>query len=144
MTGQYRFLQVKAGRTHFARAWVEALPFRSCTEIENALPEVTEPGSGEVNRHSEPSWVEAALEGMTAAGAAACSRHEPGGGFRLRLIRLLGTVVDTTPDVVRCAAALAAWEAMNLAAPPEPQFDGREWTLAFPAPASHGVAGISS
>src|SRR5207237_1155029 len=107
MTGQYAFPQTTEGRTYFARAWVEAVPSDSCGEIENALPEATELGSGEVSRRAESPWVDAALEGMKAAAAGAS--QEAGNCYRLRLVRLLGTVADTTPDAVWCAAALAAW-----------------------------------
>ncbi len=140
MKGQCRFLKTEAGITFFARAWVDAEAAGSGAGVENALPEATEAGSGEVARRSEPSWVEAALDGMRAVS----EYTHADGEYRLRLIRLVGTAVDTRADVVRCAAALAAWQALGVAAtPPEPQFDGREWTLAFPAPAARAVAEVS-
>ena len=144
MTGHCRFLKTETGITFFARVWVDAESAGSGIELENALPEATETGSGEVGRKSEPSWVEAALDGMRDAGESAASGSPTGVGYRLRLIRLVGTAVDTRPGAVRCAAALAAWEAMGLeSSPPEPRFDGLDWTLVFPAPTSRDTAEVS-
>ena len=143
MKGQSRFLKTEAGISYFARVWVEAEVAGTGVQVENALPEITEAGSGEVNRNSAQDWVDAALDGMRAAGEFARGSNGSNGGHRLKLTRLVGTDVDTRADVVRCAAALAAWQALGVAAnAPEPQFDGREWTLAFPAP-THTAAEVS-
>jgi hypothetical protein len=160
MKGEYRFRKVQGGRMYFARVEVEVVPCGDAVAVVNGLPETADPDAGEVRRGLDPSWEEAALDGIRIAlGWAGYdgSQAEPvlkkvplaplaavGSGSRAVLLRLVGTLADTRPDVIRCAAALATWRALGAAGPePEFSFDGRLWSLSFraaqPAP-SEGAA----
>jgi hypothetical protein len=135
MRGEYRFLKHTQGRCRFAAVAVEAVPAGDQMTVVDELPEQVRRAEGEVNRHSEPVWVAAALEGMREAASAVHPNGVAGTGFRLSLVRLVGTLADTTEDAVRCAAGLAAWRSLRPEGPaPEPQLEGTVWKLHFPAP----------
>lgn len=134
MTGHYRFLRTKGGRSYFARVGVEIQAGGEEIEVVDGLPEATNPDKGEVNRHSAPHWVVAALEGIRTSLDHARQSGVLTTGYRAVLDELVGSVVDTREDVVRCAAGLAVWEALGLPdLSPEAEFDGQKWKLVFPA-----------
>jgi hypothetical protein len=146
MKGEYRFLKVKGGRCYFAHAEVEVTPGGKAIEVFDALPERTDPGTGEVARGTDPSsWVSAALDGIREALGYSGLNGVAGTSCRAALVRLVGTVADTRADVVRCTAGLAAWRALGREGPgPEAVFDGRLWTLQYPAPVPSPGEGVSS
>jgi hypothetical protein len=144
MRGHYSFLRTTGGRSYFARVWVEVDPGGETLDVEDALPERVDPDTGEVNRQSAPGWVAAALEGIQATLAHARQAGILTKGCRVVLEKVVGSVVDTREDTVRCAAALAVWEAFGSpACAPEAEFDGQNWKLVFPASVGIPVQGLS-
>jgi len=142
--GEYRFLLTKAGRTRFARVEVMITLGGDTLEVTNNLPDKADPRSGAMARGFDPLWEEAALEGIREALDRTGHEGTPGAGCHAALTGLVGALVDTTPDAVRCAAGLAAWRALGLDGPePEPTFDGRLWSLHFPAVRTSPVEGVS-
>jgi hypothetical protein len=140
----YRFLQTKAGRTRFARVEVTVTPGGDSVAVVNDLPEKTAPGSGELARGLDPSWETAALDGIREALGRASRNGTPGTGCRVDLVRVIGSLVDTTPDAIRCAAALATWRAFDKAGPePELFFDGGLWSVRYPPTQPSPAEGVS-
>ena len=113
-------------------------------EAVDALPERVDPDAGEVNGRTAPSWVAAALEGIRATLAHARQAGVLATGCRLALEKVVGSLIDTREDTVRCAAGLAVWEALGSpACAPDAEFDGQSWNLVFPAPVGSPVQGTS-
>ena len=143
MTGHHRFLHTHHGKSFFARVWVEVHD-HGWDEIVDALPDLVNSEAGEFNRHSAPTWVAAALNGIGQALNHARQTGLLGAVCRLELTRLIGSVLDTRDDVVRCAAALAAWDGLGLPGPgPEAEFNGQSWELQFPAAILGSAEGIT-
>lgn len=135
MKGQCRFLRVQSGITHFARVQVQVHPGDDVLEIEDGLPESIDPGKGEVNRQANPTWVDAALNGIREAVQLGQQQGAIHTGCRVVLTRLVGTAVDTRPDAVFCAAGLAIWDALGNPSPAlQAYFDGEHWNLMLPTP----------
>ena len=144
MIGECRFMRVKGGITHFAHVEVEITPGGQMVEVVDALPEQVDPDNGEVNRRSEPSWVGAALDGIRDVLGRAWRNGPSGAGCRASLVRLVGTAADTREDIVRCAAGLAAWQALGAEGTgPNAVFDGRRWVLHYPATVPSSADGVS-
>jgi hypothetical protein len=144
MRGRYRFLQTKAGKTYFGRVGLEVQPGSETMEIVDALPDKVNTEEGEANRHTDPSWVVAALDGIRATMAYAQQMGLQVAGHRVVLDELIGSLVDTRDDVIRCAAGLALWEALNTPRPaPKAEFDGQRWNLVFPARSPTAVQEIT-
>jgi hypothetical protein len=134
MRGHYRFLQTKGGRCYFAQVWVTVQLGGETLEAVDALPERVDPDQGEVNRRTAPTWVTAALDGIRATLAHAQQTGVLSTGCLVTLEKLVGSVIDTGEDAIRCAAGLAVWDALGSPAhAPEAQFDGQSWNLAIPA-----------
>jgi hypothetical protein len=144
MKAEYSFLKVNAGRCAFARVEVEAAPGGETVKVVNGLPRSTDHNQGEVARGQAPKWQKAALDGIRRVLRRARQDGALGTGCRATLVRLVGTVADTNTGAVRCAAGLAAWRALHLAGPgPEPVFEGRAWSLRFPAAQPSPAEGVS-
>jgi hypothetical protein len=144
MRGYCRFLRTKGGRSYFARVWLEVLPGGETVKVVDALPESVDPDAGEVNRHTAPGWVAAALEGIRATLAYAQQTGVLVTGCSVALEKMVGSVVDTRDDVVRCAAGLAVWDALGSPGlAPEADFDGQGWKLVFPTRVPGPAQGIA-
>lgn len=143
MTGHHRFLHTR-GRSYFARVWVEASADGETVDVVDALPDSVNAEAGEFNRRTAPTWVAAALDGIRQTATYARQTGLLGAGCRVELTRLVGSVLDTRDDVVRCAAALAVWDGLGLPGPlPEVEFDGQSWRVRFPARVPGPVEGIT-
>jgi hypothetical protein len=142
MKGYYRFLRTRRGKCSFACVWVDVEFGGESLTAEDALPEQVDREAGEYNQRSAPTWVAAALEGIQAALAHARQVGIVANGCRVTLCKLVGSVIDTREDAIRCAAGLAVWDALG--APPcapEAEFDGQSWRLVFPACAGNSAQG---
>jgi hypothetical protein len=138
-------MRVQDGSTYFSRVEVEITPGGAVVEVVDALPEEVDTSNGEVNRLIEPAWVSAALDGIRDVLSRAGQNGPSASGCRAALVRLIGTVADTREDVIRCAAGLAAWNALGADSPaPEAVFDGRRWVLQYPAPIPAAADGVTS
>lgn len=143
MMGHYRFLHTR-GRSYFARVWVEASAVNGTVEVVDTLPDPVNAEVGEFNRRTAPTWVAAALDGIRQTATYARQACLLGVGCRGELTKLVGSVLDTRDDVVRCAAALAAWDGLGLPGPAsEVEFDGQNWRVQFPARVPGPVEGIT-
>lgn len=140
MRTEYRFLQTRSGISYFARVTLEYDLGRGGWDVLDDLPQTVDETAGEMNRATAAEWIEAALDGMrdvvkTLDGNGGCP--PPG---QVRLVNLVGSALDTRPDVAYCAAAQAAWQLLRPADPmPEAVFDGRAWSVRLPVPASIAV-----
>jgi hypothetical protein len=144
MRGHYRFLQTKRGKCYFAQVWVNVQPGGETFEAVDALPERVDSDQGEVNLRTAPTWVTAALEGIRATLPHARQTGVLATGCLVVLEKLVGSVIDTREDTIRCAAGLAVWDALGSpACAPEAEFDGRSWNLIFPACIGSPAQGIS-
>ena len=138
MISDFRFMRQK-GKPAFARVWVDGeADGNGAAVVADALPDRVNPDEGEVNARTAPGWVAAALEGITQV-----LEHARQAGWvsapQVRLVKLVGTVADTTEDAVRCAAGCATWKALQLPDPgPEAEFDGVRWHILFPVGAGQG------
>ena len=145
MKANYRFLRVKAGKSYFAQLELNVLPDGNGVTFENASPEKPNVDAGEMNVHTAPTWVSAAQEAIRDAVDHARAQGLLPAGCHVRLVKLIGSFVDTRDDVVRCAAALAAWQGVGGTEPrPEAEFDGTTWRLLFPASVGSPGSGTSS
>ena len=142
MKGCYRFLRTRGGKCSFARVWVDVQPGGQILDVRDALPEQVDREAGEVNRGSAPTWVVAALEGIRATLVHAQQGGILATGGRAILCKLVGSVIDTREDAIRCAAGLALWDALGSPpCAPEAEFDGQCWKLVFPACAGSTAQG---
>jgi hypothetical protein len=100
MKAEHRFLRTRDGITRFARVTLSSEPAKSL-EI-----------------HFAPSLgglLSAYHDALRAGISAAASQHEKLGGqwHRIHLVALAESAVDTSPDAVYCAAAVAAWKSFG-------------------------------
>jgi hypothetical protein len=113
-------------------------------EVGDGLPRITSPDKAKMNYQFAPDWVTAALEGIRESLVQARQAGVLTTGCRAVLEELLGTLLDTREDVVRCAAGLAVWEALGVPEmAPEAEFDGQTWRLVFPAKIPSPAQGIA-
>jgi len=101
----YNFLQVRGGRTYFARVFV-----RIGSIITNGS--VTIFGeAGAKNPHTPDEWLRSAVIGAEAAVASYenIRRGSPG----IIVTTVMGTEVDTTANAVEIAAFCATWKALG-------------------------------
>jgi hypothetical protein len=103
METQFNFLQVKEGKTYFARV-VVALD----TRVDGV--KIAEKAGAQIPSFNT-DWLEAARLGAERA----LRTHVDLGGSRvgLEVITVLGTEVDTRRDTVEVAAFCAAWKAFG-------------------------------
>ena len=100
---QFNFLQVRDGKTYFARVTLLPNP-----QIEG-IKIVGKAGAQIPN--SNVDWLEAARSGAEKA----LQAHIETGGSNvgLEVVNVLGTEVDTTKDSLEVAAFCAAWKALG-------------------------------
>jgi hypothetical protein len=130
MQSEYKLVQVVQGLCHFARVTVEATE----EQIINIRDEIAKPAERDhyyVDRQSYPDWVEAAVQGARSIVEALVRQRKIAGG-RVSIVRVIGSNCDTVPEDVRCAVALATWQALNPDEPlPSFALVGQEWHIAF-------------
>jgi len=133
MTSNYKFFQTVSGISYFARVWVEVDLGAGIVKIIDAIDGNTNPDKGEYNANTAPSWVKAAVAG---AGEAVDYLTDTGfiqNGCIVRIVRLVGSIVDSSEDVISCATALATWQAACPQLPlPETFFERGAWKLRYP------------
>ena len=134
---EYRFLKSKEGRSWFAKVAVRAAKQADGSRVLQAIPDKVKEGDGEVNMGSCPSWVLAAVEGASEALAVAEQSRRITEHFLVEITRVVGSLVDTNEDVVKCAAALATWQTLFPTACDEAQaqFDTnrKRWSVHYPS-----------
>jgi len=119
MDTQFNFLQVKEGKTYFARVAVSPSP-----QIDGI--KIAEKAGAQIPSFSN-DWLEAARLGAEKA----LQAHLSLGGSRvgIEVVTVLGTEVDTRQDTVEVAAFCAAWKAFgHHESALKIEYDGR-WTV---------------
>ena len=112
-----KFLKTSGGTVEFAQVTLafDLDPTRAGVVVEVAVKSVNREDGGTAPEH-EPEWFEAAIEAIRAVVAEYPARH----GI-IRIMRIRGTVVDTTPSAVATAARQAARELLDAADGPPMQ-----------------------
>jgi hypothetical protein len=129
MISDFRLLSTIGGVTYFARVWVCSEDGSDTTEVIDAISEVN-PDVGEVNSAMEPLWVNAALQGARDAVAELKKQGLVRNECIVKITKIVGSVLDTRQDVVRCAAAIATWKSLcPKVAHPKPKFESGTWKL---------------
>jgi hypothetical protein len=124
-TATHRFMKTHAGVTSFARVGLELDP--DAGEGVSVVFAATDPNpsDGRSDPESAPTWWAAARRGVEAA-----LERADGMSGRVRITLVQGSLVDTSPDAIECAAALATCEVFGL---PSPSVSpSRPWTLEWP------------
>jgi len=133
MSSNYTFLRTIGGISYFARVWVEIDINSGTVEVVDAIGGNANPDEGEFDAATSPSWVTAALESVREATEYLTTAGFIQNGCIVRIVRLVGSVVDSREDVVACAAALATWQIVCPQLPlPEPVFANGAWNLKYP------------
>lgn len=134
---EYRLLKSKEGRCWFAKVAVRATQQAGDSRVLQAIPDKVKEDDGEVNMASCPSWVLAAVEGASEALAVAELSRRITDHFLVEITRVVGSLVDTTEDAIKCAAALATWQTLFPTACHEaqPQIDTntKRWSVHYPS-----------
>lgn len=118
-------MKTHAGMTSFARVGLELDPGAGEAASVVFAANDPNPSEGRSAPDSAPTWWAAARRGVEAA-----LERVDGASGRIRVTLVQGTLVDTTPDAIECAAALAACEILGL---PTPSIStNRPWTLEWP------------
>ena len=120
MISQYRFLKVREGICFFAAVWVEVIPEPAENRVVVAIPDNVNPDDGEVTLLTGRSWVLAAHRGAQLALDLLSAIDMLESKYLVKILKVVGTDIDTTEDVVLCSAALATCEAI---APQKPLFE---------------------
>jgi hypothetical protein len=130
MKGKGRFLKTRGGRTYFAAVDVEVNESSGGIRVIESLGPA-DPANGVISREMEPAWVEAAMRGAQDIASRLAGDHILAHGCRIDVKRICGTLVDTSEDVVACAAGLATWQAIcgESREAPIPVFEDGRWTL---------------
>jgi len=133
MVSKYKFLRTVDGISYFARVWVEVDLDSGIVEVVDAIGRNANSNEGEYDAQTASSWVNAALEGASAAAEYLINAGFIQNGCLVRIMRLVGSIVDSREDVISCAAALATWQAACPHWPlPEPFFERGAWKLKYP------------
>ena len=128
-SAEAKVLKTLNGVTFFAKVAVERDEHLS--DVEDGTPAIVDRDAGEVNRASAPGLVDAAIRGARECVESLVRRGRIGSFVGLRVVRVVGSVVDTTPDVVACAAWLATFKVLQQgAALPDVVRTGDGWSVA--------------
>jgi hypothetical protein len=77
--------------------------------------------------------VKAALAGAREAAEYLANAGFVENGCVVRIVRLVGSVIDSREDVIACAATLATWQALcPQLRLPEPVFEKGNWKVKYP------------
>lgn len=135
MLGEFKFLKSKEGRTNFAKVTVRVTKSEEKNCVIANIGEKVDWERGEVNMTSDPAWVKAALEGASEALHFAERSRRINDHYLVEITRVVGLLVDTKEDAVKCAAALATWQCL-FPGNPECQIkfdnDSKKWTIQYP------------
>jgi hypothetical protein len=133
---EHRLLTCNEGCCSSAKVVVRVTRQADPSRVVQAIPEQVQAAEGEVNFASFPSWVVAAVQGAAEALARAEQSGRIPGHYLVEVARVVGSLVDTTEDTVKCAAAVATWRALFPTACHEarPQVDPntRRWSVHYP------------
>jgi hypothetical protein len=134
---EFTLAKVKAGCFGFAKVEVRVSKQQGPAQVLESLPQNVNEGLREVNRTIEPTWVQAALEGAAEALSVAETSENGTDHFLVEVTKIVGTIADTTADTVKCAAAMATWQAIFPVAEGEvqPQVDRNTqgWFVRYPS-----------
>jgi hypothetical protein len=130
LQGEYKLARAVSGRFHFALVVVDVLEHVGPNQVSDQTTREPDWNNGEVNSSTYPDWTEAACEGvLRTLNHISLLEHRY---FQAQVTRVRGADVDTFPDDVRTAAALAAWNAIF------PEFElpalkhESRWVVIFP------------
>lgn len=86
---------------------------------------------GEVNAETHSDWINAAIEGVKDT-LNYLEKLPQSKSYLVKIVKVVGTEVDTTEDAVRVAAAIATWRAVHPnSLDPKPTFN-QFWFVDFP------------
>jgi hypothetical protein len=138
MPNDYKFLRTVDGISYFACVSVDVDVDSGSVKIVDAIGNNVDPEEGEFNANSAPSWVKAALAGASEAAEYLTNAGFVENGCIVRIVRLVGSVIDSREDVVACAAALATWQTLcPQLRLPEPVFEKGNWKVKYPQIGRH-------
>jgi hypothetical protein len=131
MHGEYKLARQVSGRFHFAEVVVAVFEHEGLNQVFDQTTREPNWNNGEVNSSTYPDWTEAACEGvLRTLNHISTLEHRY---FQAQVSRVSGADVDTLPDDVMTAAALAAWNAIF----PELELPAlkheSQWLVIFPA-----------
>jgi hypothetical protein len=131
MHGEYKLARSVSSRFHFAHVAVDVLEHVGLNQVSDQTTREPDWDNGEVNSSTYQDWTEAACEGvLRTLNHISTLEHRY---FQAQITRVRGADVDTFPDDVRTAAALAAWNAIF----PERELPTlkheSQWLVNFPA-----------
>lgn len=120
---EYRLMKSGKCGMNFAKVTIDVIAKEGGTKVSDKT-ENENPDDGKFDSTSAPDWVEAAVEGARLAGKM-LEPHK--GSHEIAVLKIVGTISDTTVESVKCAAVLAVWReiAPDLPAPKLEIRDGR-------------------
>jgi hypothetical protein len=132
---EYSFIRSFGGRTRCAKVGVRVTRQADQHGVIQSIDNNVSREAGEVNMKSEPSWVTAAMYGATEAVEIASRSGTRKEHYFIEIVKVVGTLLDTTDDAVRCAATIATWRnilpgSSDLTV--EFDEDSNEWKIKFP------------
>ena len=133
MIGEYKLAKRPHGfrAMFYARVLVEVEYFDGeSTAIDVTMEQPINRNAGEVTSQTHSDWIDAAIEGAKQA-LQYLKQKEPTNNYSVKIAKVMGIEVDTTPDTVRAASSLATWKAIVPDLPePELAFDNG-WFVNF-------------
>ncbi|MBP0030062.1 hypothetical protein [Roseofilum sp. Guam] len=134
MMGEYKLAKIVHERRNamfFAYVFVDIEYFDSeNTVIDSTMEKTINRRAGEVNSKTHSDWINAAIEGARQT-LQYLKQKEPTNSYSVKITKVRGIEVDTTPDTIRTASAIATWRAINPAFPePDPVFNNG-WLINF-------------
>lgn len=127
----YKFLSTKHGVTYFASVYVESITGTKETNVFETIKEA-KPEKGEVDTTTAPSWVAAAKSGAFSALNTLKSKGLLNDECEIHITKIIGSILDTNEDTVKCASEIATWKTLcpNIQ-PPVPYFENGIWHLKY-------------
>jgi hypothetical protein len=123
MHGEYKLARHASGVFHFAVVMVDVLEHSGPNQVSDQTSE-------EHDWSSYPDWTEAACEGvLRTLNHISLLEHRY---FQAQVTRACGSNVDTFPDDVMTAAALAAWNAIFTERELPALKHESQWLITFP------------
>lgn len=131
MKADYRLLSTQNGVTYFAKVYVESNKTASANVNIYDLIDKNNYNTGEVDSIIKPTWVKAAIEGALDAANKIKSLGLLNNGCNIHIKKIIGSLVDTQEDSIRCASAIATWKSLCPDIPhPKPSLVDGFWVLA--------------
>jgi hypothetical protein len=104
IAAKYRLLKCVSGRTFFAKIELRLEPSDT-----NRVMASTQPGADSTPLVAPKNWIAAAERGARSALTHMARHNLIKGGWDVRIQQIIGSVSDTTPDAIACAAGMAIW-----------------------------------